>query len=54
VPGKGGHRVWIDERLVGESPGAFSVRCGSHAVRIGSAGVVQHVNVPCGGAADVR
>jgi len=54
VPTKGGHRIWIDERLVGESPGSFSIRCGTHAVRIGSAGALQRVNVPCGGAVDVR
>jgi hypothetical protein len=51
---RGGHRVWVDERLVGESPASFSVRCGKHDVRVGSAGAVQHVNIPCGGEADVR
>jgi hypothetical protein len=54
VPTRGGHRVWVDEHLVGESPGSFSVRCGKHAVRVGSAGGVQHVTVPCGGEVDVR
>jgi serine/threonine-protein kinase len=54
VPTRGGHRVWIDERLVGESPGNFAVRCGSHMVRVGSAGTAQHLNVPCGGEAEAR
>jgi hypothetical protein len=54
VPTRGGHRVWVDEHLVGESPGNFSVHCGKHAVRVGSAAGVQHVTVPCGGEIDVR
>jgi len=44
-----GHRVWIDDRLVGESPATFSVRCGMHTVRVGSRGSEQRVEVPCGG-----
>jgi hypothetical protein len=51
---RGGHRVWVDEHLIGESPGNFSVRCGWHSVRVGSQGIVQHLNVPCGGEAEVR
>ncbi len=50
----GGHRVWIDEHLAGESPGSFPVHCGAHSVRIGSHGSVQHVNVPCGGDVEAR
>jgi serine/threonine-protein kinase len=47
-PSRGGHRVWIDNRLVGESPGSFPIRCGWHDVRVGSQGGTQHVNVACG------
>jgi hypothetical protein len=41
--------VFVEKRVVGESPGTFSVRCGWHAVKVGSQGNVQNVNVPCGG-----
>jgi hypothetical protein len=54
VTTRGGHRVWIDDRLVGESPGAFTIHCGSHGLRVGSAGTVQRVNVPCGGEVEAR
>jgi hypothetical protein len=45
---KGGHRVWIDSKIVGQSPASFSVACGPHAVRVGSHGATRHVEVPCG------
>jgi serine/threonine protein kinase len=44
----GGHRVYIDGRLAGQSPATFTVRCGAHSVRIGSAGTARQVKVPCG------
>jgi eukaryotic-like serine/threonine-protein kinase len=48
VPGsRAGHRVWIDERLVGEAPGRYGVSCGAHSIRVGSQGDVQRVNVAC-------
>jgi hypothetical protein len=54
VTTRGGHRVWIDEHLAGESPASISVRCGSHTVRVGSQGTTQRVNVPCGGEVEAR
>jgi hypothetical protein len=45
---RAGHRVWIDGRLVGESPGNFRVSCGDHDVRVGSHGVVRRLAVACG------
>jgi hypothetical protein len=51
---RGGHRVWIDNHIAGESPGSFPIRCGWHSVRVGSQGGLQHVNVPCGGDLEVR
>jgi hypothetical protein len=30
----------VEKRVVGESPGTFTVRCGWHAVRVGSHGNV--------------
>ncbi len=47
-PSRAGHRVWVDGRLVGQSPATFVVRCGSHAVRVGSQGRVQAIEVRCG------
>jgi len=49
----GGHRVWIDGKLVGESPKSFEVTCGLHVIRIGSAGQPQMTDVPCGGEVEV-
>ena len=46
VPGR---RVFIDGRLAGEGPRTFSTSCGTHTVRVGSAGTTQSINVPCGG-----
>jgi hypothetical protein len=54
VPTKGGHRIWVDDHVIGESPGTFTVRCGARAIRVGSQGTVQHVTVPCGGDVEVR
>jgi serine/threonine protein kinase len=48
------HRVYVDGRVVGASGEAFEVRCGPHQVRVGSAGLVQPVQVPCGGEAVVH
>jgi len=45
----GGHRVWIDGKLVGDTPHVFEVTCGHHVVRIGSSGQPQMLDVPCGG-----
>jgi hypothetical protein len=44
-----GHPVWIDGRLVGDSPRAFVVPCGAHVIRVGNAGQPQMTEVPCGG-----
>ena len=49
APAHGGHRVWVDKHIVGESPGTFAVGCGWHSVQIGSQGDVQRVLIPCGG-----
>ncbi len=47
-----GHRIWVDGRLAGEAPASVTVRCGRHSVRVGSRGVLQRVDVPCGGDVD--
>lgn len=46
---RSGHRVWIDDHLVGEAPGRYAVSCGVHSVRVGSLGELQHINVACNG-----
>lgn len=50
----GGHRVWIDGKLVGDTPQNYEVVCGNHVVRIGSAGQPQMIEVPCGGDVQVE
>jgi serine/threonine-protein kinase len=45
----GGHRVFLDGRVVGQSPDVIHVRCGRHEVRVGGNGVSQTVDIPCGG-----
>jgi hypothetical protein len=49
-----GHRVIVDGHSVGDAPGPFRVRCGSHTVQLGSAGTPQRVSVPCGGTLTVK
>ena len=44
-----GHRVFVDGRVVGEGEGPFLVPCGKRAVKVGSRGKVQNVDLPCGG-----
>ena len=53
-PSRAGHRVWIDDRLVGEAPGTYAVRCGVHSIRVGSQGYLQHVRVACETDVEVR
>jgi hypothetical protein len=43
-----GHRIFVDGRVAGETPGTIRVPCGPRAVKIGSGGKVQTVDVPCG------
>jgi hypothetical protein len=48
-----GRRVYVDGRVVGEGPEPLQVRCGTHLLRLGSAGKEQSVVVPCGSAVRV-
>jgi serine/threonine protein kinase len=48
-PTFGSHRIFIEGRVVGESPGPVQVRCGTRSIQVGSAGVAKDVSVPCGG-----
>jgi serine/threonine protein kinase len=49
VVASSGHRVYVDGRVVGQSPGTFRVKCGPRSVHIGSAQAPKTLNVPCGG-----
>jgi hypothetical protein len=44
-----GHRIFVDGRFAGEGGAPLVVRCGRHDVRVGSAGRLRSVDVPCGG-----
>jgi|GEM_PF-756408 len=44
-----GRRIFVDDRTVGQTPEAVIVKCGSRAIRLGSTGFTQTVDVPCGG-----
>jgi serine/threonine-protein kinase len=44
-----GHRNFVDDKVVGTTPDTVHVRCGSHTIKLGSRGMPQLVEVPCGG-----
>lgn len=48
------HRIFVDGKVVGETPATVTLACGPHAVRLGSAGALQRVDVPCGEALRLR
>jgi eukaryotic-like serine/threonine-protein kinase len=53
APSLTGHRIFVEGRVVGESPGPYQVRCGTRSIQVGSAGTARDVNVPCGGSVQV-
>ncbi len=44
------HRIFVDGKVAGEGTNPIQLHCGSHLVKIGSAGTEKKVDVPCGGA----
>jgi serine/threonine protein kinase len=52
-PQAAGHRVFVDGKYAGDSPGPVVVRCGQHTVKIGSNGVPHTLDIPCGGEVSV-
>jgi serine/threonine-protein kinase len=48
--GMANHRVFVDGVVRGTGGQTFRLSCGPHAVRLGSAGRLQWVDVPCGAA----
>lgn len=43
-----GHRIFYDGRVVGETPAAVALPCGSHTIKLGSAGTPRTLDFPCG------
>lgn len=52
-PRGAGHRIFVDDRVVGEGAGEYTVKCQLRRVQVGSAGLAREVDVPCGGRRDV-
>jgi hypothetical protein len=48
-----GFRVFVDNKVVGETPAPVVVACGLRTVKVGSHGSEQKITVPCGGEIDV-
>lgn len=48
-----GHRVFIDGQVAGQGGKDIVWQCGSHRVKVGSAGKEHTVDVPCGGTVEV-
>lgn len=44
-----GRRVFIDDKVVGQTPESFTVKCGTHQIRVGSSGHAHSIEIPCGG-----
>jgi hypothetical protein len=44
-----GHRVFVDGKVAGEGAAPLRIHCGSHVVRVGSAGAERKIDLPCGG-----
>jgi PEGA domain len=49
-----GHRIFVDGRTMGQTPQSVLVKCGKTSVKIGSAGHLRAVDIPCGKAIDVK
>lgn len=46
---RAGETLFVDDRAVGLVPSPVTVACGVRSVRIGKAGAVRAIDVPCGG-----
>jgi serine/threonine-protein kinase len=49
-----GHRIFVDEHTVGQTPESVLVKCGKATVKLGSAGQPHSVDIPCGGKLSVE
>jgi hypothetical protein len=43
-----GRRIFVDGRVVGQTPASVLVACGSRSVKVGSSGTERRVDLPCG------
>jgi len=41
-------RIFVDDKTVGQTPESVTVKCGTHMVKLGSAGKPQSIDIPCG------
>jgi hypothetical protein len=48
-----GHRVFIDGQVAGQGGKDITWQCGSHRVKVGSAGRENTIDIPCGGTVEV-
>jgi serine/threonine-protein kinase len=48
-----GHRIFVDGRTMGQTPQSVPVKCGKASVKIGSAGHLRVLDIPCGKAIGV-
>lgn len=44
-----GRRIYVDDKVAGQTPETITLKCGPHKVKLGSAGNPQEIDVPCGG-----
>jgi hypothetical protein len=44
-----GRRIFVDQRVVEQTPASVIVKCGARLVKIGSNGQARIVEIPCGG-----
>jgi hypothetical protein len=44
-----GHRIYLDDKVIGQTPESIAVKCGGHYLKVGSNGFRRPVEVPCGG-----
>ncbi len=49
-----GHRVFSDGKLAGHDNAPLTLSCGKHAIKIGSGGKPQNIDVPCGGEVTIK
>lgn len=48
-----GHRIYIDGQVAGQGGKDITWQCGSHRIKVGSAGKENTVDIPCGGTVEV-
>jgi hypothetical protein len=48
------HRIYVDGRVLGQTPETVRVKCGTHVIKLGSSAKEQTVEVPCAGEISVK